>query len=123
VSEHVRLYKKIRPLVQFGDFYRLLSPYEGNETAWMFIGEDGREAVVFYFNVLAEANSALRRLRLKGLDPEADYEVEPLDGFGDATGVYGGDHLMYAGLSLQTGQGDFQSRLFRLRRVEDMPKT
>jgi len=122
VREHVRLYKEIRPLVQFGDFYRLLSPFEGNEAAWMFISEDGREALVFYFNVLNEANSVLRRLRLKGLDPQANYAVEPLDGWqdaGGAAGVYGGDQLMYAGLTLQTGHGDFQSRLFRLRRVQD----
>src|SRR5690606_37870084 len=29
VTEQVKLYKDIRPLVQFGDFYRLASPFEG----------------------------------------------------------------------------------------------
>jgi raffinose/stachyose/melibiose transport system substrate-binding protein len=70
--------------------------------------------------VLAEANEPLRRLRLKGLDPDADYRLEPLDGREDANGagaVYGGDQLMWAGLHAETGFGDFQSRLWRLARV------
>lgn len=132
VRKQIELYKEIRPLVLYGDFYRLLSPFEGNEAAWMLISEDGREAIVFYFSVLAEANGPLRRLRLKGLDPDADYAVEPLDGgasldgaariYGgtgrdDAAGVYGGDHLMFAGLNIETGHGDFQSRMLRLRIV------
>ena len=31
VREQVKLYKEIRHLVQFGDFYRLRNPFEGNE--------------------------------------------------------------------------------------------
>lgn len=121
VREHIRLYKEIRDLVQFGEFYRLISPFEGNEAAWMFVSEDGSEAVVFYFHVLAEANGPLHRLRLKGLNPDADYAVEALDNMqneDEAVGIYGGDHLMFAGLNIQMGQGDFQSRLYRLRRVQ-----
>jgi len=130
VLEHVRIYKEIRPIVMFGDFYRLLSPFEGNEAAWMFVSEDRSEALVFYFRVLAEGNGPLRRLRLKGLRPDAEYALEPLDGLKDddtaaeVVGVYGGDHLMYAGLHVdvgsdfcQTATGDFKSRLWRLRMV------
>lgn len=36
-------YKEIRGLVQQGDLYRLLSPFEGNETSWMFVSEDRRK--------------------------------------------------------------------------------
>ncbi|MCP3763517.1 alpha-galactosidase [Domibacillus sp. A3M-37] len=32
VKRQVAQYKKIRPLIQFGDFYRLLSPFDGNKT-------------------------------------------------------------------------------------------
>ncbi|REJ11477.1 MAG: alpha-galactosidase [Paenibacillaceae bacterium] len=122
VREQVALYKEIRHLVQFGDLYRLRSPFEGNEAAWMYVSEDRSEAAVFYFRVLAEANEPLRRLRLKGLNPDADYRLEPLDGREDANGagmVYGGDHLMWAGLHADTGFGDFQSRLWRLKMVRE----
>lgn len=40
VMDQVNYYKEIRTLIQFGDFYRLLSPFEGNETVWMFVSED-----------------------------------------------------------------------------------
>ncbi|OUM95026.1 MAG: alpha-galactosidase [Thermobacillus sp. ZCTH02-B1] len=120
LRRHVALYKEIRHLVQFGDLYRLLSPFEGDEAAWMYVSEDRAEAVVFYFRVLAEANGPFRRFRLKGLDPDAAYRLEPLDGREDANGsgsVYGGDQLMWAGLHAETGPGDFRSRLWRLTRV------
>jgi len=111
VREQVALYKDLRSLVQFGDQYRLLSPFEGNETSWMIVSEDKSEAVVVYARVLAEPNDALYYLRLKGLDPEADYE------WVDGGGVYGGDLLMYAGLPIPILHGDFQSVLWRFKKV------
>ncbi|WP_379153434.1 alpha-galactosidase [Paenibacillus sp. sgz5001063] len=111
VKAQVALYKELRTLVQFGEQYRLRSPFEGNETAWLIAAEDQSEAVVVYVRTLAEPNDKLYHLRLKGLDPAADYEW--LEG----GGVYGGDHLMYAGLPLPALHGDFQSVLWRFRRV------
>lgn len=111
VKEQVALYKELRSLVQFGEQYRLLSPFEGNETAWLIAAEDKSEAVVIYARVLAEPNDSLYYLRLKGLDPEADYE------WIEGGGVYGGDHLMYAGLPLPDLHGDFQSVLWRFKKV------
>ena len=46
ISEQTALYKKIRPLVQGGKFYRLLSPFEGNQTAWMTVSQDEKEFLV-----------------------------------------------------------------------------
>ena len=69
VKQQIADYKEIRPLVQFGDMYRLLSPFEGNETAWMIVSEDKTQALVAYFRVLAEPNAPLKTLRLKGLNP------------------------------------------------------
>jgi alpha-galactosidase len=109
VKHQIALYKEIRPLVQFGDFYRLLSPFEGNETAWMIVAEDQSEAVVAYFRVLAEPNDPLSRLKLKGLDANKDYLLVE-DGF-----TYAGDHLMYAGIAIPDLKGDFQSLIWRLK--------
>ncbi|MGG3917080.1 alpha-galactosidase [Parageobacillus thermoglucosidasius] len=109
VKQQVAFYKDIRSLVQFGTFYRILSPFEGNETAWMFVSEDKSEAFVAYFRVLAEANAPLSFIRLKGLDPEKDYE---LIGSGE---IYGGDELMYVGLNVPQRRGDFISVIWRLR--------
>jgi alpha-galactosidase len=113
VKRQIATYKEIRHLVQFGDFYRLLSPFEGNRTAWMFVSEDKREAFVSYFRVLAEANPSLGRLRLKGLDPERDYSLV-------RTGqTFGGDELMAVGLNVPYLLGDFQSATWRFEAKRD----
>ncbi|MBN1811966.1 MAG: alpha-galactosidase, partial [Anaerolineae bacterium] len=107
VKRQVATYKEIRHLIQFGDFYRLLSPFEGNQTAWMFVSEDKTEAFVSYFRVLAEANPPMGRLRLKGLDPNLDYSLIK-------TGqTFGGDELMEVGLKAPYLLGDFQSATWR----------
>ena len=72
VKSQVQQYKELRELIQFGDLYRLKSPFEGNETAWMIVSEDKTEAFVAYFRVLAVPNEPLRRLPLRGLDPEKE---------------------------------------------------
>lgn len=109
IKQQVAFYKDIRRLVQFGTFYRILSPFEGNETAWMFVSEDKSEAFVAYFRVLAEANAPLSFLRLKGLDPNKNYEII---GSGE---VYGGDELMYVGLNVPERRGDFISVIWHLK--------
>lgn len=108
-KRQIALYKEIRGLVQQGDLYRLQSPFEGNETAWMFVSPDQNEALLFYFRVLAEPNGPLRSVKLQGLDPAKDYEVA---GSGE---VYGGDRLMSAGLSMASVRGDFSSKMVRLK--------
>ncbi|MNW39513.1 Alpha-galactosidase [compost metagenome] len=111
-KDQIALYKQIRGLVQQGDLYRLLSPFEGNETAWMFVSRDQEEALLFYFRVLAEPNGPLRYVKLEGLDPDKDYEMI------DRGGIYGGDRLMSAGLSVTSVHGDFSSTLIRLKAVK-----
>lgn len=115
VKQQVALYKQLRPLVQFGDFYRLLSPFEGNETAWMFVSEDRTSALVAFFQVLSKPNAPLAKLRLKGLDPNQDYQVIE-DGMSEEENtVFGGDELMHIGLNLPQWKGDFRSRLYCLK--------
>lgn len=46
VKEQVAFMKKYRKLIQVdGDFYRLLSPFKGNETAWMVVSQDKKQAI------------------------------------------------------------------------------
>jgi alpha-galactosidase len=104
----IATYKRIRPLVQQGDMFRLRSPFEGHETAWMFVSEDQSEALLFYYQVLAEPNGPIRFIKLEGLDPARDYRLE------ESQEVYGGDRLMSAGLPVSL-QGDFTSMVIHLR--------
>src|SRR5215212_168914 len=43
----VRRYKHVRDIVQEGDQYRLLSPWEGETTAVQYISEDQKTSVIF----------------------------------------------------------------------------
>lgn len=110
-KQQIETYKEIRGLVQQGELYRLLSPFEGNETSWMFVSRDRNEALLFYFKVLAEPNAPLRNVKLEGLDPEKNYCLE-------ASGeIYGGDRLMALGLPVSSLRGDFASMWVRLKVV------
>jgi alpha-galactosidase len=111
-GRQVAAYKEIRRLVQFGDFYRLFSPFEGNETAWMFVSEDKAEAFVGYYQVLAKPNPPMGRLRLRGLDPSRDYHLAK------TRQTFGGDELMHVGLNIPYLLGDFQSAVWRFEAKE-----
>lgn len=112
VRGQIELYKQIRELVQTGDQYRLRNPFERNEeAAWMVVNAHKTEAVCFYFRVLAEANAPLRRLRLRGLDPEREYQRVGSDE------CFGGDLLMAAGIYLPESAGDFRSVMWHFRVV------
>ncbi|HZH61593.1 MAG TPA: alpha-galactosidase [Metabacillus sp.] len=112
VKKQVATYKEIRRLVQYGDFYRLVSPFEGNETAWLFVNDDKTESVVFYYRILAEANGPLSMLKLKGLNHDKSYQLI------ETGKVYGGDELEYVGLSIPANlNGDFKSCMWRLKEI------
>lgn len=118
VRAQVAFAKKWRRLVMEGTFYRLLSPFEGDETAWMVVSEDGRTALVGYYRTRQPSNAPFLRLRLAGLRGDLAYRIEGREG------TFFGDELMQAGLLLSdrasgvrgstVRQGDYQSRLFEV---------
>ena len=61
---HIPLMKEKRELIQKGIFYRLKSPFEGNETAWMIVSEDQKKALVGYYRVMQPVNVGFKRLKL-----------------------------------------------------------
>ncbi|MDO4616642.1 MAG: alpha-galactosidase [Lachnospiraceae bacterium] len=119
VVEQIKFMKEYRELLQFGTFYRLLSPFEGNFTSWMVVSEDKKTAIVGYYKVLNEVNGPFTRVFLAGLDPELDYQI-------NGSAVQGGDELMNIGLiTTDSSAGeckdknlqscDFDSRLYVLK--------
>ena len=119
VKEQIAFMKKYREVLQFGTFYRLKSPFEGNETAWMAVSGDRKTALVGFYRVLNSVNGPYTRLRLMGLDPDCLYR-NLLSGT-----CHYGDELMYAGLITSddtAGQTpadtlhstDFESRIYVL---------
>lgn len=120
VREQIVYFKEHRETIQMGTYWRLRSPFEGNqnETAWMTVSPDKREAVVFYGQTLNHPNLGGLRLRLCGLDPAAEYEVV----CGEEKSVHFGDELMNVGLILDRFEfyrrgGDFASFLYTLKAI------
>ena len=73
-------YKQIRPVVQFGDIYRLISPYEGkNLASMMYCSEDKSQAVFYWWKLETFCRELLPRVRMAGLDPERMYTVHELN--------------------------------------------
>ena len=113
VKSQVEFYKKIRHTVQFGDLYRLISVFDSNESAWMNLDKDGMSAVVSYVKKYGEPNVLPKRLKIKALDKEALYEVV------ETGEVFGGDELMYIGLEIGEIMGDFQAKVWTLKKVNN----
>lgn len=120
VKQQVAFMKEYRKLLQFGTFYRIASPFEGNITCWMSVSEDRKQAVVGWYRVLSGANLPYSRIRLQGLNPDYCYEVQ------SCGSSYYGDELMNLGLITTDGlsgqimdpdaeYGDFDSRLYILK--------
>jgi alpha-galactosidase len=101
-------YKQHHRLLMEGDLYRLRSPFDSNEAAWMLVSADRSEALVTHVTVLAEANAPCRALTLRGLDASQRYQIA-----GGAT--WRGDTLMHAGLPIPAATGDYFSHQWHLK--------
>lgn len=112
IKEQVAFYKKHRQLFQYGTFIRLLSPFAGNDTAWMYVSEDKQEAIVFYFRVLAEASAPLITLKLAGLAAETLYQM--------GENKIGGDELMQIGFYIDPAlSGDYATQMVHLTAINN----
>ncbi|WP_297714100.1 alpha-galactosidase [Clostridium sp.] len=117
IKEQIKFMKEYRDLIQFGDFYRLLSPFEGNYVSWIVISKDKKIAIVFYMAILNEINSSYKKLKVKGLNPDYLYRIDKSETFSY------GDELMTIGLNItdnfytdsQEKGGDFKSRIYILK--------
>jgi alpha-galactosidase len=113
----IALYKRIRPTVQLGDLYRLLSPRSGDVTANQYVSADGKQAVLFAFRHSQQYNTAAPAIPLRGLDARALYRVESIDGkLMERQPQLSGAYLMSAGLNLNL-RGDYDSTAVILERV------
>ncbi len=119
VRKQITFMKQYREVLQYGTFYRLKSPFDNNEAAWMTVSSDQKTALVGWYRILNCVNGCFTRLRLEGLCPDYRYR-------NSRTGLFHyGDELMYAGLITSdetagqlppniTPYTDFESRIYVL---------
>ena len=115
-------YKRIRPIVQCGDLYRLVSPYGGKMAALMYVSEDKSGAALFALgldkNVVVE-----KTLCLRGLDSDATYAVTEINKGATLhaelpVAPRTGRELMEKGIPVKLS-GKFDSAVFEVRRVAE----
>lgn len=76
IAAQIAYYKEHRMLLQYGEFYRLKSPFEHNGCAWMVVSDDKTEAIVGDYMGLIVPNSAQPPLRLRGLEKGMLYTMQ-----------------------------------------------
>lgn len=116
IPKQVAMCQKYQSLIQRGDYYRLLSwteqkPYD----CWEVAAKDQSEALVTFVQVLAEPNRHSRVIYLRGLEENAEYQLEGTEE------IYTGEELMQCGYLIPSilspdKKGDFQSCLYHFLR-------
>ena len=114
IRRQIARYREIQPLLLEGRYYRL--PDTDMYSAWQFVSDDGARALVSVVVRSPEANPRPLHIRLRGLDPAANYLLDPEDTFGAreaveasaaAEAVFSGAALMHAGYTLPPLLGDY----------------
>ena len=120
-------YKKIRPVVQFGDLYRLLSPYDNKGAAsLMYVNPEKDGAVFFWWKTDPSYGQKMPRVRMAGLNPDKLYTVTELNRIDNNPlpfegKQFTGKFLMESGLEIPISHDvdwhkkmDYSSRVLRL---------
>jgi alpha-galactosidase len=133
IKKQIQFMKKYRRLIQFGDFYRLRSPFEhdNNTAAWIVVSEDKKEAILAYYRIFQKPESGYDKIELLGLEEDMEYLVHEIrDSALEAEKLtpykrYGSE-LVNIGISVSdfsSGikhiakeiQGDYLSRIYYIR--------
>ena len=119
-------YKRLRPVVQGGDLYRLVSPYGSSYASLMYASDDRSRAVVFTWGLNRGPNREFpARIRLKGLDAAKRYAAREINRWPGAKAhvscdgrTVSGVALMNFGIEPVLSNGDYDSCVLELTRVD-----
>ena len=128
--EAIAAYKEIRLVVQFGELYRLMSPYDGQGVAsLLYASEDKSKAVFYWWKLEQFVNRQLPRVRMAGLDVGKQYRIRELNRIDNVPlsfegKVLSGSFLMSHGLEIPgehrvdaDKMSDYASRILYLEEV------
>ena len=116
----IAAYHDVQPTIVQGALYRLLSPRNGSEfSATQTVNEQKSQSVIFAFIHSTQEGRGFPVLKLKGLEPTAQYTLTKIEGevSQGTPEVASGAYWMKHGLDLSDRfRGDFQAAAFRLDR-------
>jgi len=108
-SEAVSNYNRLKKVILDGNFYRLVSPYQGNHTSVMHVGQDKNKAVLFAYDINPLYKEKYYPIKMQGLDPAKKYRIKEINLMPGITStlaengkVYSGDYLMKIGIDAFT---------------------
>ena len=97
-KHYIALYKEIRDIIQFGDFYRLKNYSNDGFYATQYVSKDKHKSVLFInSNANSFFNAQFKSIHLKGLDPNKSYKLTD----GESTVVKSGAYFMNKEYSLR----------------------
>ena len=109
----IETYKQIRPIVQFGDLYRLVSPYdEGGWAASMYVDKDKKNAVVFAYSFEFHGRDRFLEFKLDGLDEKKKYKLTELNKIGKKSSFWGNDKIFTGEELMKMGVNINDSAMF-----------
>lgn len=98
-------YKRLQPVINYGDLYRLVSPYKTNFASLMYVDSTKRKAVVFAYNLESLEADTYPEWKFNGLDPKKKYKLTEINlnvgakpMFPQNGQVFSGETLMEQGL-------------------------
>lgn len=131
--QKIATYKRVRPLVQQGNLYRLVSPFEHNRCALQYNSHDKDSSVIFCYNLAIYVSDGYVKtaplrgaqfsdrgsdiLKLQGLDARKEYLVKKTEDPNDNGTVYTGDFLMSIGIGWPL-RNSFESTILSVKAIK-----
>ena len=94
VKEQIDFYKKYREVFQYGDFYRIRSPFEDDVVDWQVVSSDKTTAILLHTSLISHLNPGYSVVKFCGLDEDKRYTIAGIDE------EFFGDELMNAGVKI-----------------------
>ena len=119
----IKEYNRLKPVVFSPNLYRLVSPYESEHFVLHRVTDDRSHALLFAYDIHPRYGEMQLPTRLKGLDPDARYQVREVclmpgtqSWLGCNDRVYTGDYLMKVGLTV-TSANQLVSHIVELSKL------
>lgn len=110
LKDRIEYYKEIREVVQNGELYRLISPYENPYMAVEYLKQDQTEAILFVLGQSMQFRQILPRIRLKGLKEDWIYQIND-------DKIVSGAGLEAIGMDIAL-TGDMDSHVYRIKKYK-----
>ncbi len=94
VKEQISFYKKYRDVFQYGNFYRIRSPFEDDAVDWQVVSKDQSTSILVHTSLTSHLNPGYSVVKFCGLDEDKRYTIAGMDE------EFYGDELMNAGIKI-----------------------